>query len=295
MNRQPGTFKEKFSEYTKTGNLTQESAHNLLNIGETEVVRYTISALRTLQDQVWSENLRTNEWRTWASKKDILHAIRLIAQESVWEVSQMSEESEKIPQETVETETEEIKSVREKITDLSKIPSSVGIFWDSLTVGMLWWNNTINDIRGIGKVGASIETIEQNFYRYVDSHKNSLTKAYILGGTNNIVWADAASIIATMNRIQKFGQFHGIEVIFGTLPPLGKYIEKRSNSQAIESARNQVNQYVRSNGQHIDYDRVVRDEQKPEYLKNSWDGLHPRNYTQMQELLVNHINQNTPA
>lgn len=313
-------FRDMLSRFTRqSGGISPEDAQRLLEI-QTERMRYTITALRALKEQVW--NLHTNDAATWASQESIRQALEQIAQkESVWVPVRASSESVSTTLDGIESDiwapdqavaawvmvTTPVPSAlghtgekntheRNNISSLRDLPGSVGIFGDSLTVGML---NTAKiapvSSNAHAKVWASIQAIRQNFETYLTNNPGKLNTAYILAGTNNIISANASSIISELEAIKSTAQRHRVQVVLGTIPPLWVYIRNNpkisARFDAIESAREKVNQHIRSQVSYIDYDAILRSPTDSHILARSSDGLHPSDSQSMSQALLRSYNQ----
>ena len=93
----------------------------------------------------------------------------------------------------------------------------------------------------------------------------------------------AEDLIAGFRQITATAHDNGAEVYFGTITPSGNPEYPDWWIQMFEETRNGANSYIRS-GEGIegyfDYDRELRDEAKPDYIREGChlgDGLHPNN------------------
>ncbi|MCC8065735.1 MAG: GDSL-type esterase/lipase family protein [Clostridiales bacterium] len=91
----------------------------------------------------------------------------------------------------------------------------------------------------------------------------------------------AQALIDGYRQIAACAHQHGAKVYCGTVLPCGNPEYPKWWMKAFEEIRNELNEWIRKNPDfdgYFDYDRVLADEQKPDYMKPQYhigDGLHP--------------------
>lgn len=177
-----------------------------------------------------------------------------------------------------------------RVNSIDKLPNSVGIFGDSLTVGMRWkWGSEIHDWLWNAKVGISSSQVLANLGIYIQKNPNT-KMVFILAGTNDMMSGSSTKTIKNLQEIQSLCQAKWIHVVLGTLPPMWKHLEKNPQKSNINQAIEEVNAFIKSTPHFIDYHKATQAHNNPTYLEKSRDGLHPSDYSQMRKALLEKYN-----
>lgn len=177
-----------------------------------------------------------------------------------------------------------------RVNSIDELPNSVGIFGDSLTVGMRWkWGSEIHDWLWYAKVGISSSQVLANLGIYIQKNPNT-KMVFILAGTNDMMSGSSIQTIKNLQEIQSLCQSKWIHVVLGTLPPMWKHLEKNPQKSNINQAIEEVNAFIKSTSHFIDYHKATQVHNNPTYLERSRDGLHPSDYSQMRKALLEKYN-----
>lgn len=167
------------------------------------------------------------------------------------------------------------------------------VIGDSLSVGI-----------GIkSPVGAPVEMIEsgtttntmlRKFQNVMEHAHPGQKRVFVLGGTNDVVnGLSSGHTIGNIEQMRRIAEKNGMSFVAGTVPPMGAFLDKHPNIDRTKVQKNieEINAFVRSLPNHVDYASMLTDPSRPGYLHSAYvsgDGLHMngKGYALMRQALV---------
>lgn len=177
------------------------------------------------------------------------------------------------------------------------------IVWDSLSV---WITNNVDVTKNAVKWGMQTWWMLEQVKKDISTIRDKKVM-FLLGGTNDVFSNKTTSqIIKNIDEIAKIAKENWLKVIVWTIPP---FTESNSTVQKalkklwrkpeeLYSVINEVNAYIKSNYNFIDYHKMIENPNNPNSIdpkfeaKNNPDGIHPFNaYKKMRQAQEEKFNE----